>query len=151
MYKEFITQLHIHAKAIGILAKGYLLILLIMPIRLNEVLVIMKTTIQKTNPDYDLVIKILHLYYDMKLVTFSIDRYRNLIIQFSVFIQLYTQQQLVLYQIERVPVPIIDPNTQADSYMHLQVERPYNALNFQTYITIRQQELRTCKRIGYEF
>ena len=28
----------------------------------------------KTNPDYDIVIKRLHLYYDIKLVTFGIDR-----------------------------------------------------------------------------
>ena len=31
------------------------------------------------------------------------------------------------------------------------VDRPYIVLNSETYITIRQQELRTCKRIGYEF
>ena len=30
--------------------------------------------IQKINPDYDIVTKRLHLYYDMKLVTFGIDR-----------------------------------------------------------------------------
>ena len=87
----------------------------------------------------------------MKLVTLSIDRDRNLIIEFLVFIQPYKQQPLVLYQIETVPVPIIDQNTQADSYMHLQVDKPYIALNTETYITIRQQELRTCKRIGYAF
>ena len=36
--------------------------------------------------------------------------------------------------------------------MHLQVNKPYIALlNSETYISIRQQELRTSKRIGYEF
>ena len=44
----------------------------------------------------------------MKLVTFSIDKNRNLIVQFPVFIQLSTQQPLILYQIETVPVSIID-------------------------------------------
>ena len=110
----------------------------------------MKTTIRKTNPDYDIVIKRLHLYYDMKLVTFGIDRDKNLIIQFPVFIQPYIQQPLGLYKIETVPVPIIDEKTQADSYMYLQVDRPYIALNSKTYITNRQQELRTCKGIGYK-
>ena len=110
-----------------------------------------KATIRKTNPDYDLVIKRLHLYYDMKIVTFGIDKERNLIIQFPVFIQPYTQQLLILYQIETVPVPIIDQNTLADSYTHLQVNMPYTALNSETYVKIRQQELRTCKRTGYEF
>ena len=46
--------------------------------------------IRRTNPDYDLVIDRLHLYYDIKLVTFGIDKERNLIIQFPVFIQPYT-------------------------------------------------------------
>ena len=50
-----------------------------------------------------------------------------------------------------VPVTIIDQNRQIHSYTHLQINKPYIALNSQTYITIRQQELRTCKRIGYEF
>ena len=103
------------------------------------------------NPDYDLVIKRLHLYYDIKLVTFGIDRDKNLIMQFPIFMQPYTQWPLVLYQIETVLVPIIDKDTQADSYTHLQVDRPYIVLHFETYITIRQQELRIFQRIGYEF
>ena len=101
---------------------------------------------RKTNPDYDLVIERLHLYYDIKLVTFGIDNERNLIVQFPVFIQPYTQQPLILYQIENVPTLIIDQNRQAHSYTHLQIDKPYIALNSKTYITIRQQELRTCKR-----
>ena len=82
MYEEFITQLCIHTKTIILLAKGYLPISLIMPIKLKEILGTVKTTIQRTNPDYDLVIKRLHLYYDMEVVTFGIDMDRNLIIQF---------------------------------------------------------------------
>ena len=35
--------------------------------------------------------------------------------------------------------------------MHLQIQKPYIALNSETYISLRQQDLRTCKRIGYEF
>ena len=77
----------------------------------------------------------------MNLVTFGIDRDRNLIIQFPVFIQPYTQQLLILYQIETVPVPIIYQDMQAHSSTHIQVDRPYIALNSGTYITIRQQVL----------
>ena len=35
--------------------------------------------------------------------------------------------------------------------MHLQIQKPYITLSSETYISLRQQELRTCKRIGYEF
>ena len=107
--------------------------------------------LQITNPDYDLVLDRLHLYYDMPLVTFSIDKDMNLVIQFPVFIQPYTQKPLILYQLETVPVPILDKNTKAQSYMHLQFRKPYITLNSETYISLRQQELRSCKRIGYEF
>ena len=140
-----------YGEVVRILAKGYLPILLITPLKLKEILDAVKTTLRKTNLNYDIVIKRLHFYYDMRLVTFSIDRNKNLLIQFPVFIQPYTQQLLVLYQIETVPVPIIDHNTRAVSYMHLQVNRSYIALNSETYITIRQQKPRTCKSIAYEF
>ena len=77
----------------------------------------------------------------------GIDKDQNLIVQFPIFIQLYTQQPLILYQIATVPVPIIDLDKQADSYTRLQITRPYVALNSETYILIRQQELQTGKRL----
>ena len=64
----------------------------------------------------------------MKLVTFSIDRKRNLIIQFPVFNQPHTQQPLILYQLQTVPVPVIDKNTKADMCTQLQIKKPYIAL-----------------------
>ena len=103
-------QLHIYT-SISILAKGYLPFSLITPLKLTEILNEVRYTVRKTNPDYDLVIKRLHLYYDMKLVTFGIDTDKNLIVQFPVFMQPYTQLPLILYQIETVPVPIIDQNS----------------------------------------
>ena len=133
IYNELISQLHIYAKVIRILAKGYLPISLITPLKLKEILKSVKETLTKTNPDYDMVIKRLHLYYDMKLVTFRIDRDRNLIIQFPIFMHPYMQQVLILYQLETVPVPIVDKNTKADSYSQLQIKKPYLALNTDLY------------------
>ena len=143
LYGELIT--------IRVLMKGYLPNTLINPAKLQEILTEVKKTLQVTNPDYDLVLDRLHLYYDMPLVTFGIDKDMNLIIQFPIFIQPYTQKPLILYQLETVPIPILDRNTKAQSYMHLQFRKPYIALNSETYISLRQQELRACKRICYEF
>ena len=119
LYKKHITQLHIYATAIRILAKRYQPISVIRPLKMKEILIVVKTTVRKTNPDYDLFINRLHLYYYMKLITFGIYTDKNLIVQFPIFIQPYTQQPLILYQLETVPVPIIDQNTQAHSYTHL--------------------------------
>ena len=129
LYRELITQFYICASAIRIFTKGYLPNTLITPVKLKEILNEVRKTLQVTNPDYDLVIDRLHLYYDMQLVTFGIVKYRNLIVQFPVFIQPYTQQPLVLYQLEMVPVPILDQNGKAQSYTHLQIKKSYITLN----------------------
>ena len=56
-----------------------------------------------------------------------------------------------MYQIETVPVPILDENKQVHSYTELKIEKLYIALNEETYITMHSQELKMCKRIGYEY
>ena len=87
----------------------------------------------------------------MKLVMFGIDNQRSLIVQFPVFVQPYTQKRLIMYQIETVPVPILDKNEQTQSYTELKIEQPYIALNEETYITLHAQELKMCKKIRYEY
>ena len=107
----------------------------------------MKQVLLKTNKNYGLAIKGINKYYDMKLVTFGIDQNRNLIIQFPVFVQPYMQKPLTLYQIETITVPILDMNEKADSYMWIRIDKPYIALNPDTYISIGMEELRTYKKI----
>ena len=87
----------------------------------------------------------------MKLVTFGIDNQRNLIVQFPAFVQPYAKKRLIMYQIKTVPVPILDKNEQVHSYTALKIEKPYIALNKETYITLHTQELKMCKKIGYEY
>ena len=111
----------------------------------------MRIPIAKSNKDYDLVLTRLYLYYNMKLVTFGIDNQRNLIVQFPVFVQPYTQKRLIMYQIETVPVPILNENEEAHPYNELKIEKPYIALNEETYITLHAQELKMCKKMGYEY
>ena len=122
-----------------------------MPSKLQGILAGVKKSLQHTNPDYALVLDRLHLYYDMQLVTFGIDNDMNLVIQFLVFIRPYIQKPLILYQLEKVPVPILDTYTEAQSYTHLKVKRPYIALHSETYISLTNQKLRSCKKIGNEF
>ena len=87
----------------------------------------------------------------MKLVMFGIDNQKNLIIQFPVFVQPYTQTKLTLYLIETVPIPILDANNKAQSYTQLKIEKPYIALNEETCISLHPQESNTCKKIRYEY
>ena len=73
MYERFLNQLKQYAQTIRVLSKGYLPISLLSPSKLNLILQKVKQAVQIKNKDYDLVIKRLYLYYDMKLVTFGID------------------------------------------------------------------------------
>ena len=52
---------------------------------------------------------------------------------------------------ETVPVAVKEENEQAQYYTYLQLKKPYITLNSETYISLRIQELNTCKKIGYEF
>ena len=151
MCKRFVNQLKDYSRAIRILSKGYLPISLLPPSKLAKILQEVKQVLLKTNKNCGLVIKRMYKYYDMKSVKFGIDQNRNLIIQFSVLVQPYTQKPLTLYQVQTIPVPIPDMNKRADSYMWIQIVKLYIALNPNTYISIQMEELRTCKRIGYEY
>ena len=74
-----------------------------------------------------------------------------MIVQFPVFVQPYTQKRLIIYQIETVLVLILDKNEQAHSYTEFKIEKPYIALYKETYIMLHTQELKMCKKIGYEY
>ena len=111
MYERFVNQLKEYScKLYRILSKGYLPISLLPPSKLAKILQEVKQVLLKTNKNYGLVIKGMYKYYDMKLVMFGIDQNRNLIIQFPVFVQPYTQKPLTLYQVETIPVLILDMN-----------------------------------------
>ena len=71
----------------------------------------------------------------MQLVTLDIYKDKNLIIQFPVFIQPYTQQPLLLYQLETVPVPSQTKYTGA-LIQTPAIEKTYIALYSETYISI---------------
>ena len=66
MYKEFNSQLCMYAKVKRILSKGYLLISLFPPSKLQEMVGEVRKAILKMNPDNDIVIRRLHLYYNRK-------------------------------------------------------------------------------------
>ena len=74
LYRELITQLRSYISTITILAKVYLPTTLITPSKLQGILDEVKKSLWQTNLDYTLVFERLHLYYDMPLVTFGVDR-----------------------------------------------------------------------------
>ena len=72
MHERFIDQLRMYSQAIRVLSKGYFIYFSLTAFKI-EYYITVKEALQVNNRDYDLVIKRLYLYYDMKLVTFGID------------------------------------------------------------------------------
>ena len=66
--------------------------------------------VQKRHPDYILAIPQTSSYYDMRLVTFGIDELDRLVVCFPIFVKDFSRESMTLYQIETVPVPIVDEN-----------------------------------------
>ena len=87
----------------------------------------------------------------MKLVTFGINKERNLIVQFPVYIQPYIQQQLILYEIEMVAVPIIDLNKNGTFIHSFTGWQALHSNKFWNIYFLENQELRMCKNIVNEF
>ena len=84
------------------------------------------------------------------MVTFSVDQQaHSLIVTFSAFIKNYKQPPLSLYEVETVPVPIIDKNVKADSYSQVRIEKSYIAAGTDYYIQLRISELLMCKSIRH--
>ncbi len=151
MYQALTGKTQELLSAISTLSKGYLPIEIFPFSTLAMMTEEVAQMVRQTHPEYILAIEDLTLYYDMKLVTFGIDSNQNLIITFPVFVKQYTTQPMILYEIETVPVPVIDKNPQDDSYSEVQIQKPYLATNQNYYIQMRIQELRMCKSIRYEY
>ena len=75
----------------------------------------------------------------------------NHIIQYPVWVKKITQKPYSLYQLESTSVPIIDENLEADSYTEVKFSTSYIAFSNLTYINIRIQELRQCKKVSAEY
>ena len=114
--------------------------------KLKEILNEVEKAIQIINPDYNIVIKRSDLYYNMKLVMFDINEERSLISSFHTAVHKTATYTL---SNEMLLVPIIDLNNQVHSYTHL--DSSYIALNSETYISLRHQELRTFKILAMGF
>ena len=88
-----------------------------------------KEAVIAINPKYGVILKKLHLHYDMKLVSFFID---DDLIHFPVFLKHYSQSSLT-YQI--VPTPRIDQNTQSYSHKNFKFQN-HTLLSMRRHISL---------------
>ena len=105
--------------------------------------------VKQGHPDYVLAIPQASSYYDMRLVTFGIDEENRLVVCFPIFVKDFSRKSMTLYQIETVPVPIVDRNLEANSYSQAKMQKPYIATNADYYVQLEMEELFMCKQISH--
>ena len=141
IYEVLIHKLELLIEVFDILRTGHLPKTLISPTQLMHMLDKSRQPYRKqiqTIPCYFLN---LYYYYDMKAVSFGYDKDLNLVLQFPAFIESYTQKPLALYQVETVPVPFKDNNTEANSHTWLQPRKDYFTIMGENYISLTSAEL----------
>ena len=112
--------------------------------RIESILAQVDKMVRLRYPDYELAANHISHYRDMELVTFSVDRItHSLVVTFPVFIKDYKQPPLSLFEIETVPVPIPDRNSQ------VRIQKDYIVAGMDYYIQIRMTEMLMCKSIRY--
>ena len=149
-YREAVKATRDLLDGIAIVTQGRLPRALISDNQLREILGKVDAMAKRNYPDYVLAAKHISHYTDMKMVTFFVDQQaHSLILTFPAFIKNYKQPPLSLYEVETVPVPIIDKNIKADSYSQVRIEKSYIAAGTDYYIQLRISELLMWKSIRY--
>ena len=147
MPENLIHELRLLLRSIATLSKGYLPPQLFSPTDLVKNSMAALKMVQKRHPDYVLAIPQASSYYDMRLVIFGIDELDRLVVCFPIFVKDFSRESMTLYQIETVPVPIVDENLEANSYSQVLINKPYIATNDDYYIQLVMEELFMCKEI----
>ena len=99
--------------------------------------------VRRNYPDYVLATTHISHYRDKKMVTFAVDQQtHSLIGTFPALIKNYKQPPLSLYEVETVPVPILDKNVKANSYSQVRIEKSYIAAGTDYYIQLMCKSIR---------
>ena len=149
-YREAVKAARNFLDGIAIVTQGRLPRALISDNQLREILGKVDAMVKRNYPDYVLSARHISHYRDMKTVTFAVDQQaHSLVVTFPAFIKNYKQPPLSLYEVETVPVPILDKNVKADSYSQVRIEKRYIAAGTDYYIQLRISELLMCKSIRH--
>ena len=147
--ENLISELRLLLRSIAILSRGYLPPQLFSHTDIVRISQAALSMIKNKHPDYVLAIPQASSYYDMRLVTFGIDEDDRLVVCFPIFVKDFSRKSMTLYQIETVPVPILDTNEEANSYSQAVINKPYVATNNDYYIQLEIEKLFMCKQIKH--
>ena len=149
-YREAVKAARDFLDGIAVVTQGRLPRALISDNQLREILGKVDAMVKRNYPDYVLAVTHISHYRDIKMVTFAVDKQTySLIVTFPAFIKSYKQPPLSLYEVETVPVPILDKDVKANNYSQVRIEKSYIAAGTDYYIQLRISELLMCQSMTH--
>ena len=134
-YREAVRAARDFLDGIAIVTQGRLSRALISDNQLRKILEKVDVRVKRNYPDCVLAATHIAHYRDVKMVTFAVDQQtHSLIVTFPAFIKNYKQPPLSLYEVETVPVPILDKNVKATSYSPVRIGKSYIVTGTEYYI-----------------
>ncbi len=152
-YQRLVAELDHLLDALDNLSNNLLSHTVISPDVLQGMLEHVQIQLNDKYPEYELVLKQVHEYYNLPLVSFT---YREgvLGVQIPLFIKPRLQEPLYLYDIRTIPVPVhvnkdvIDEDETMSTYTRVPPSTEILAMSSDTYINIRHRDLKQCVKFA---
>ena len=151
IYEDLIIEGRNFIKGIAKAKNGYPPIEILPPEFMRNVSEAVNKMLLTSHPNYKTAIEPTHLY-NLPILSTTVDKESHkLIMTLPYFIQERNQQEMTLYHIETVPVPIEDMNQKANSFTQIKIQKPYIAINDDYYIHLSAEDLENCYRMSYNY
>jgi len=148
------SRVEILFNAIDSLSTGTLTHHVISATQLTTYLQHIQAEIDKDFPNYDLALKQVNKYYDMKLVSFVAYNY-SLYVHIPIYVKQKVQPLMDLYRLESIPIPFdtadIEPDENGEwigDYTQVKFAGEYLAMSAEIFILLSEKELTDCNSFG---
>ena len=151
LYERAIAELDHFLDAMDALSTNRLSHAVVQPHVLKEMIEHVKTELIEKHPNYELVLKEVHEYYNLPVSTFF---YINdtLLVHIPVYIKPRLQEALYLYGINSLPVPyhmnpkVMDEDESENAYTQVKPSTEILAMSSDTYINLEHRQLKQCMK-----
>ena len=156
LYETILSELDHLFDALNNLSNNQLSHSVVYPKEMNELITHVKTVLETTYPNYELIVSEVHDYYNLPFSTFAF-KDNTLIIHISFYIKLINQESLYMYDITTIPVPyhmndeLIDETESKYTYTKIKPTTEILALGRSSQINLNYNDLVHCIQYNIMF
>ena len=156
LYETMLSELDHLLDTLDNLSNNQLSHSVIHPKEMNDLITHVKTVLETTYPNYELIVSEVHDYYNLPFSTFAC-KDNTLIIHISFYIKLINQESLYMYDITTIPVPyhmndeLIDETESKYTYTKIKPTTEILALGRSSQINLNYNDLVHCIQYNIMF